>query len=90
MIMPYSLVRSNLLIRCSNVLFLSLPFLPHVAIMYSLIHLATQVGKGPEINEALLRATYEEGKNVSDIATLIDVGEELGLQNIRNHLVRSA
>ncbi|MBN7812089.1 DsbA family oxidoreductase [Algoriphagus sp. H41] len=46
---------------------------------HRLIHMAKAIGKGGEMKERLLQAYFSEGKNVDDFATLMSLGEELGL-----------
>lgn len=46
---------------------------------HRLIHLAKESGKGGAMKERLLQAYFSEGKNVDDPATLVTLGEEVGL-----------
>lgn len=46
---------------------------------HRLIQLAKKNGKGNEAEERLFKAYFIEGKNMSDISTLILLGEEIGL-----------
>ncbi len=41
--------------------------------------LAERQGKGDEFADALFRAKFEEGRNISDVAVIIQVGEQVGL-----------
>src|SRR5205085_433343 len=47
---------------------------------HRLLHFAKEKGVQNEMKERLFRAYYTEGKNVGDIDTLAQLGEELGLQ----------
>lgn len=55
---------------------------------HQLLLLAQEQGKGREAKDLLLRYTYEQGENVSDIGTLVRAGRELGLDEgeVRRHL----
>lgn len=44
-----------------------------------LIQLAKQHGKGNDMEELLFQAFFTESKNISDVATLIQLGKEVGL-----------
>lgn len=61
---------------------------------HQLLLLAQEQGKGREAKEALLRATYEEGKNISGVEALLEVAQGLGLaqgrEELRRHLDRDA
>lgn len=46
---------------------------------HRLLHLAKEKGVQNDMKERLFRAYYTEGKNVGDIDTLVQLGEELGL-----------
>ena len=46
---------------------------------HQLIHLAKEFGKQDEMKERLLRAYFSEGRNVDDLDTLIELGQEVGL-----------
>jgi predicted DsbA family dithiol-disulfide isomerase len=46
---------------------------------HRLIQLAKKHGKGNEVEERLFKAYFIEGKNMSDISTLILLGKEIGL-----------
>ena len=46
---------------------------------HQLIQLAKKYNKGDEAEERLFRAYFTEGKNVSDQDTLLELGEEIGL-----------
>lgn len=46
---------------------------------HRLIHFAQSNGKGNEIEEALFKAYFTDGKNVADFATLAEIGGEVGL-----------
>lgn len=46
---------------------------------HRLIHLAKSEGLGDELEEALFKAYFTEGKDVSDIATLTEIGLQAGL-----------
>jgi len=47
---------------------------------HRLLHFAKEKGVQNEMKERLFRAYYTEGKNVGDIDTLAQLGEEVGLQ----------
>ena len=47
---------------------------------HRLIHFAKESGKGDAMKERLLFAYFSEGKNIDDFDTLVELGEELGLQ----------
>ncbi|RXG26492.1 protein disulfide-isomerase [Leeuwenhoekiella polynyae] len=47
---------------------------------HQLIHLAGQEGLQNEMKERLLKAYFIEGRNVDDVATLIQLGQEVGLE----------
>lgn len=47
---------------------------------HRLIHLAKTIGKGSEMKELLLESYFSNGKNVDDAATLISLGERVGLE----------
>ncbi|RXG12472.1 protein disulfide-isomerase [Leeuwenhoekiella aestuarii] len=47
---------------------------------HQLIHLAGQAGFQNEMKERLLKAYFIEGRNVDDVATLIQLGQEVGLE----------
>jgi len=44
-----------------------------------LIQFAKEKGKGDEIEEVLFKAFFIDGKNIGDIHTLVQLGEEIGL-----------
>lgn len=46
---------------------------------HQLIHLAKENGKQDEMKEKLLKAYFSQGKNVDDLDTLIELGQEVGL-----------
>lgn len=46
---------------------------------HQLLHFAKQAGKQNEAEEALFSALFVEGKNVDDVATLLAIGSDLGL-----------
>lgn len=46
---------------------------------HRLIHFAQSKGKGNEIEEALFKAYFTDGKNVADYTILSEIGEEIGL-----------
>lgn len=46
---------------------------------HRLIHLAKEYGLQGQMKERLFKAYYTEGKNVGDIDTLVQLGEEVGL-----------
>ncbi len=46
---------------------------------HELLHLAEKKGVQNEMKERLFKAYFEEGKNVDDLATLQQIGEELGI-----------
>jgi len=46
---------------------------------HKLTQFAKTKGKGDEIEEALFRAFFTEGKNIADIDTLVQLGMEIGL-----------
>lgn len=46
---------------------------------HRLIQLAKKHGKGNEVEERLFKAYFIEGKNMSDISTLVLLGKEIGL-----------
>jgi predicted DsbA family dithiol-disulfide isomerase len=48
---------------------------------HRLAHLATEHGKGNEAHERLFSAYFTEGKNISDHATLLTIGIQLGLDD---------
>lgn len=47
---------------------------------HRLIHFAKESGKGDAMKERLLFGYFSEGKNIDDFDTLVELGEELGLQ----------
>jgi predicted DsbA family dithiol-disulfide isomerase len=47
---------------------------------HRLLHFAKEKGLQTEMKERLFRAYYTEGKNIGDIDTLAQLGEEVGLQ----------
>lgn len=47
---------------------------------HRLVHLAKQAGLGSEAEEALFKAFFTDGKDISDRQTLINLGESIGLQ----------
>lgn len=47
---------------------------------HRLIQLAKQQGKGDEAEERLFRAYFTEGRNIADHDTLLELGQEIGLQ----------
>ncbi len=50
---------------------------------HCLVLLADKEGKASEAEDLLFEAVYENGKNISDIATLEQLGEELQLPGVR-------
>lgn len=46
---------------------------------HRLVQLAKEKGKGDEMEEALFHAYFEEGKNIADSTTLIDLAAGIGL-----------
>lgn len=60
---------------------------------HRLIHLAG-IQKGPEgqgkAKDLLFRMIYEDGKNVSDVDTLIEAAKELGLEGAEDYLKSSS
>lgn len=46
---------------------------------HQLIHLAKRFGKQNEMKERLLKAYFSEGRNVDDLNTLMELGQEVGL-----------
>ena len=46
---------------------------------HRLVQLAKEKGKGDEMEEALFHAYFEEGKNIADATTLIDLAAGIGL-----------
>ncbi len=46
---------------------------------HRLLHLAKQHGLQNDMKERLFKAYYTEGKNIGDIDTLVELGEEVGL-----------
>ncbi len=46
---------------------------------HRLIHLASSLGKGNEAHELLFNAYFTEGKKISDLNTLIEIGTQLGI-----------
>lgn len=46
---------------------------------HQLLHLAKEKGVQDEIKERLLKAYFTEGKNIDDVATLIEIGKMEGL-----------
>lgn len=67
---------------------------PNSVKAHQLLLLAQEQGKGREAKEVLLRATYEEGLNISEVETLVQVSQALGLQQgtdeVRRHLSQDA
>ncbi|KAL4422151.1 hypothetical protein ABPG77_006840 [Micractinium sp. CCAP 211/92] len=61
---------------------------PNSVRAHQLLLLAQEQGKGREAKEALLRATYEEGKNISGVEALLEVAAGLGLTQSREELRR--
>lgn len=55
---------------------------------HRLSHLAKKYGKGNELEELIFKAYFTEGKDVSEIETLVDLGRNVGLDEteIRNML----
>jgi predicted DsbA family dithiol-disulfide isomerase len=55
---------------------------------HRLSHLAKKQGKGNEIEELIFKAYFTDGKDVSEIETLVELGEDIGLDEneIRNML----
>ncbi len=49
---------------------------------HRLLHLAKKNGLQNETKEALFAAYYTDGKNIADIASLVDIGERVGLNGI--------
>lgn len=57
---------------------------------HQMIHYANTVGKQDVAKERLLKAHFEEGKNVDDINTLLDLGVEIGLdRNALNEVLNN-
>ncbi len=50
---------------------------------HRLIHLAKASGKQDAMKERLLKAYFSEGKNVDDMKTLLELGEEVGLDPLK-------
>jgi len=50
---------------------------------HRLIDYAGQHGKQDEVVEALFKAYFEEGKNLGDLALLIEIGKKAGLPAVR-------
>ena len=50
---------------------------------HRLVLLADKEGKASEAEDLLFEAIYEKGKNISDIATLEQIGEQLQLPGVR-------
>ncbi|GAB4815832.1 hypothetical protein N2152v2_002878 [Parachlorella kessleri] len=48
---------------------------------HMLVALARKHGKSHEANELLFKASYEEGKNISDTPVLLDIASKLGLRD---------
>ena len=48
---------------------------------HELLHLAKKVGKQNEMKERLFAAYYTEGKNIGDINTLVQLGQQVGLNS---------
>lgn len=46
---------------------------------HQLAHLAKSINKGVEMEEALFKAYFTEGKNLNKVETLIEIGDEFGL-----------
>jgi predicted DsbA family dithiol-disulfide isomerase len=46
---------------------------------HRLLHLAKATGHQDQLKERLLKAYFSEGKNVDDLATLLQLAEEVGL-----------
>ena len=46
---------------------------------HRLLHLAKESGYQDQLKERLLKAYFSEGKNVDDLATLLQLAEEVGL-----------
>ncbi|KAL4458460.1 hypothetical protein ABPG75_013325 [Micractinium tetrahymenae] len=59
---------------------------PNSVKAHQLLLLAQEQGKGREAKEALLRATYEEGRNISEVDALLEVAAELGLSQSADEL----
>jgi len=54
-------------------------FQPNTVDVHRLIHHATLNGREDEINEALFKGFFVEGKNLSDQNTLVDIAVSVGL-----------
>jgi predicted DsbA family dithiol-disulfide isomerase len=48
---------------------------------HRLLHFAKSKGKQVEFKEALLKAYFEQGKNIDNLVTLKEIGEGVGLQS---------
>eukprot|EP00270_Netrium_digitus_P020399 TRINITY_DN840_c0_g1_i1.p1 TRINITY_DN840_c0_g1~~TRINITY_DN840_c0_g1_i1.p1 ORF type:complete len:214 (+),score=48.26 TRINITY_DN840_c0_g1_i1:99-740(+) len=59
---------------------------PNTLHAHRLIHYAKKFGRGGEMKDRLLRLTYEEGHNISDLSVLLEAGKELGLPNVHSFL----
>jgi predicted DsbA family dithiol-disulfide isomerase len=46
---------------------------------HRLIQFAKSLGKGNEVEEALFKAHFSEGKNIDDVVTLVQIGVAIGL-----------
>lgn len=55
------------------------------------LHLAAKHGKQNEAKEALFRSYFTDGKNIDDITTLVQLGQEIGLspEEVKNALESS-
>ncbi len=56
---------------------------------HRLSHLAKKCGKGNDLEELIFKAYFTEGKDVSEVETLVELGKNVGLDEteIRNMLV---
>jgi predicted DsbA family dithiol-disulfide isomerase len=53
---------------------------------HRLVHLAEQQGKQGAVIEAIFKGYFENGINLSDINTLVDIAEAAGVKDSRAYL----
>jgi len=72
--------------RKDGIAFASWKTWPHTLQAHRLIQYGQAHAKGTETAQRVMRACYEEGRNVSDVAVLMDLGREIGLPEPEEYL----
>jgi len=72
--------------RKDGIAFASWKTWPHTLQAHRLIQYGQAHAKGTETAQRVMRACYEEGRNVSDVAVLMDLGREIGLPKVEEYL----